>query len=91
MRTHRGCVCSWLLCSRVVVFRASVPEVPTYSLIHPASFCYLAVTGVAARAFGIWTLLSCTITLLCAVHITSPPLYQVGTEGRPLQAFQHHV
>jgi hypothetical protein len=34
-----------------------------------------AVTGVAARAFGIWTLLSCTLTLLCAVHITCAPLY----------------
>jgi hypothetical protein len=30
---------------------------------------------VAARAFGIWTLLSCTLTLLCAAHITCKPLY----------------
>lgn len=30
---------------------------------------------MAARAFGIWTLLSCTLTLLCAAHITCKPLY----------------
>lgn len=33
-------------------------------------------TGLALRAFGIWTLLSGTVTVLCALNIESAPLYR---------------
>ncbi len=34
------------------------------------------VTPLATRTFGIWTLLSCTVTLMCAANLESGPLYR---------------
>ena len=33
------------------------------------------MTPLAARTFGIWTLLSCAVTFMSALYIESAPLY----------------
>ncbi|PKU76231.1 Ergosterol biosynthetic protein 28 [Dendrobium catenatum] len=34
-----------------------------------------AVTDIHGRTFGVWTLLTCTLCLLCALNLENKPLY----------------
>jgi hypothetical protein len=33
------------------------------------------VTRLHGRTFGVWTLMSCTLTFLCALNLDNKPLY----------------
>ncbi|GJM96149.1 hypothetical protein PR202_ga12962 [Eleusine coracana subsp. coracana] len=40
-----------------------------------ATYGEAQMTGVHGRTFGVWTLLSCTLTFLCALNLDNKPLY----------------
>lgn len=66
------CLCVGLHCggARCPPSHRGCPQSPSVRHRHPTG------TELALRTFGIWTLLSGTVTVLCAVHIESGPLYR---------------
>ncbi|KAL6893634.1 hypothetical protein ACP4OV_007732 [Aristida adscensionis] len=55
-----------------------------------ATYAQTQMTGVHGRTFGVWTLLSCTLCVLCALNLGNRPLY-LATFMSFVYAYAHFI